>query len=69
MDHGRVVSPRSPIDGKARLLVQLYPAEEVVSQLIALFVEVEELWKSGNAGPHIRLLPVPPSLAGKNFGS
>src|SRR5262249_28088825 len=38
---------------------KLYPAEQVVAQLIALFPEVEELWKSGTIGPHIRLLPVP----------
>ena len=35
------------------------PPERVVAQLIALFGEVEEYWKSGTIGPHIRLLPVP----------
>jgi hypothetical protein len=38
---------------------KLYPAERVVAQLIALFAEVEEYWKSGTIGPHIHLLPVP----------
>jgi hypothetical protein len=38
---------------------KFYPAEQVVAQLIALFPEVEEFWKSGTIGPHIRLLPVP----------
>jgi hypothetical protein len=38
---------------------KLYPPEQVVAQLIALFDEVEEYWKSGKVGPHIRLLPVP----------
>jgi hypothetical protein len=38
---------------------KVYPAEQVVAQLIALFPEVEEFWKSGTIGPHIRLLPVP----------
>ena len=35
------------------------PAEEVVAQLIALFGEVEEYWKSQTIGPHIQMLPVP----------
>ncbi len=38
---------------------KLYPPERVVAQLIALFGEVEEFWKSGTIGRHIRLLPVP----------
>ncbi len=38
---------------------KLYPPERVVAQLIALFGEVEEYWKSGTIGPHIHLLPVP----------
>jgi hypothetical protein len=38
---------------------KVYPAERVVAQLIVLFGEVEEYWKSGSVGPHIRLLPVP----------
>src|ERR1700720_2929949 len=33
-----------------------------------LFVEVEEFWKSGNIGPHIRLLPVPRPFTGGKFG-
>ena len=37
---------------------RLYPADEVVSRLIALFAEVEEFWKSGATGSHIRLLPI-----------
>jgi hypothetical protein len=43
---------------------KLYPPEQVVAQLIALFGEVEEYWKSGKVGPHIRLLPVPRPGAG-----
>jgi hypothetical protein len=38
-------------------LSKLYPAEQVISQLVALFGEVEEFWKSGKIGPHIRFLP------------
>jgi hypothetical protein len=48
---------------------KLYPAEEVVSQLIALFGEVEEFWKSGFIGPHIRLLPALPPFAGDDATS
>jgi hypothetical protein len=36
---------------------KLYPPEQVVAQLIALFGEVEEYWRSRTIGPHIRLLP------------
>ena len=36
---------------------KLYPPDQVVAQLIALFGEVEEFWKSGMIGPHMRLLP------------
>ena len=43
---------------------KLYPPERVVAQLIALFGEVEEFWKSGRIGPHMRLLPVPRPRAG-----
>jgi hypothetical protein len=43
---------------------KLYPPEQVVAQLIALFGEVEEYWTSGTVGPHIRLLPVPRPRAG-----
>ena len=43
---------------------KFYPAEQVIAQLIALFPEVEEFWKSGTIGPHIRLLPVPRPRAG-----
>lgn len=43
---------------------KLYPPEYVVAQLIALFGEVEEFWKSGRIGPHMRLLPVPRPRAG-----
>jgi hypothetical protein len=43
---------------------KLYPAEQVVAQLIPLFGEVEEFWKSGRIGPHMRLLPVPRPRAG-----
>jgi uncharacterized protein DUF4304 len=35
----------------------LRPPEQVISQLMTLFVEVEEFWKSGTIGPHVRLLP------------
>jgi Domain of unknown function (DUF4304) len=35
----------------------LRPPQQVISQLIELFVEVEEFWKSGAIGPHMRLLP------------
>jgi hypothetical protein len=35
----------------------LRPPEQVISQLMTLFVEVEEFWKSGTIGPHMRLLP------------
>jgi hypothetical protein len=35
---------------------KLYPAEQVVAQLIALFPEVEDFWKSAKIGPHIQLL-------------
>ena len=38
---------------------KVFPAEQVVAQLIVLFPEVEEFWKSGTIGPHIHLLPVP----------
>lgn len=38
---------------------KLYRPEKVVAQLKILFVEVEDYWKSGTVGPHIRLLPVP----------
>src|SRR5262249_50245943 len=37
-------------------LSKLYPAEAVVRQLIALFDEVEEFWRSRRMGPHIHLL-------------
>ena len=43
---------------------KLYPAEQVVAQLIALFPEVEEFWKSGIVGPHIHLLSIPRPGAG-----
>jgi hypothetical protein len=43
---------------------KLYPAEQVVARLIALFGEVEAYWKSGTVGPHMRLLPVPRPRAG-----
>jgi hypothetical protein len=47
---------------------ELYAAEDVVSQLIELFPEVEEFWQSGTIGPHIQLMPAPPrALAAKNF--
>jgi hypothetical protein len=31
--------------------------EQVISQLMALFAELEEFWTSGTIGPHMRLLP------------
>jgi hypothetical protein len=40
---------------------KLYPAEQVVAQLIGLFGEVEEYWKFGTVGRHIQLLPIPRS--------
>ena len=43
---------------------KVYPAERVIAQLIALYPEVEEFWKSGTIGPHIRLLPVQTPGAG-----
>jgi len=36
---------------------RLRPPEQVISQLMTLFAEVEEFWKSGTIGPHMRLLP------------
>jgi hypothetical protein len=35
----------------------LRPPEQVISQLMTLFVEVEDFWKSGTIGPHVRMLP------------
>ena len=34
---------------------KLVPAEEVVSQLLQLFQEVEAYWDSGVLGPHVRI--------------
>ena len=45
---------------------KLHSPEVVVSQLIALFAEVEDFWESEKMGPHIRLLPFSASLAGKD---
>ena len=36
-----------------------YPAEDVVTNLVTLFREVEEFWANGKMGPHVRLLPAP----------
>jgi len=36
---------------------RLRPPEEVISQLMTLFAEVEEFWRSGTIGPHMGLLP------------
>jgi hypothetical protein len=43
----------------ARLVTwsRLRPPEQVISQLITLFDEVEAFWRSGAIGPHMRLLP------------
>jgi hypothetical protein len=40
----------------------LRPPEQVISQLVTLFAEVEEFWKSGTIGPHMWLLPSPKQL-------
>ncbi len=42
--------------------------QEVVSELIALFSEVEEFWISRRIGPHVRLMPGPANLDLTNFG-
>lgn len=51
----------------ARLLSResLYPPDQVVGQLIALFPELEAYWRgSGNTGSHLRLLKLPLSEKG-----
>lgn len=39
----------------------LYPPDQVVGQLIALFSELEAFWQDGNTGPHLRILQLPQS--------
>lgn len=36
---------------------RLRPPEQVISELVTLFAEVEEFWRSGAIGPHMRMLP------------
>ena len=35
---------------------KLYPASQIVSELVKLFPELEEYWVSGKVGPHLRIL-------------
>jgi hypothetical protein len=36
---------------------KLYPAKDVVAQLAALFMELENWWETGKTGPHMRIFP------------
>jgi hypothetical protein len=75
--HGRLQPGKSPNTGSwfrqdrpvFRSLfstMKLYPPDEVVAQLVSLFAEVEEFWRTGTIGPHIRLSPLPKSIRAKN---
>jgi hypothetical protein len=46
-----------PLLERLVFLSGLRAPEQVISQLMTLFVEVEEFWASGILGPHLRLLP------------
>jgi hypothetical protein len=45
---------------------KLHPPEKITAQLILLFGEVEEFWKSGRIGEHIHMSPIPEARRAKD---